>query len=63
MSTRQGTAGTDELHFPVALSMATCRHHTDTVGSGNSSPLGHGELQGCKAEKHLHSTHISEQIY
>lgn len=51
--------------FPGTLSLATCAHQADAVGSvgvmGNGSQLGHGKLQGCKEEKHLHSTHIAEQ--
>lgn len=28
---------------------------------GNGSQLGHGKLQGCKEEKHLHRSHVAEQ--
>lgn len=64
LSTRKWTAVIDGLQFPVALSLAICGHHADTMGPvelmGNNSQLGYGKLQGCKAEKHLHSTHIAE---
>lgn len=51
--------------FPGTLSLATHTHQADTVGPvglmDNSSQLSHGKLQGCKEEKHLHSTRIAEQ--
>lgn len=47
---------------PVLGYLHTSSRHIGPVElKGNGSQPGHGKLQGCKEQKHLHRSHIAEQ--